>query len=427
VKRRDLIGALAAAAVLALAWVAWRRVAPAVDRPVPTTRVQRGEVQLTVYTVGDIRAARAVQLFAPPAGGQLQIVQLAGTGSAVAAGAVVVAFDAAEQEFALEQARFDLQQAEQEMAKARAQDAVQAAEDEVALLHARFDVRRAEIDASSNELVAPLKAQQNLLLLDEARHQLAQTEADVARHRDTSRAAAAGLSEKRNKAQLAVQVAERTIASLEIRAPFDGFVTVRTNNMAFGGIWTPAMPEYRIGDASFPGQLIAEVVDTSSVEVTARVSERDRANIAAGQAVDVAVDARPEGTLKGTVRAVSGVAARQLFDAGTRQFDITFDVGGTTGVRPGVTASIAIAGPTLRDVLFIPRTAIFDASGKPTVYVRAGGGFEPRDVRVRAWTDRYAVVENLEVATEVALVDPSATHAKPKPPGTPAASQRAAR
>jgi HlyD family secretion protein len=428
VTRGTMVGAIGVGAIVLGTAVAWPRLAPATERPIPTTRVQRGEVQVTVYTVGDVRAARTVQLFVPPVGGQLQIVQLAETGREVKNGDVVVAFDSAEQEFALEQARFDLQQAEQDVVKAQAQEVVQSAEDEVALLHARFDVRRAEIDASSNELIAPLKAQQNLLLLAEARKQFAQVQSDVARHRDTSRAAAAGLTEKRNKAQLAVQVAERNIALLQIRAPFDGYVTMRTNNFAFGGIWTPAMPEYRIGDAAFPGQLIADVVDTSSVEVTARVSERDRANIAAGQNVDVAVDASPEGRLKGTVRAVSGVAARQLFDTGTRQFDITFDVGGTGRVRPGLTASIAIAGPMLRDVLYIPRTAVFDTSGRPTVFVRTARGFEPRDVRVRVWTDSYAVVENLDPAAEVALVDPNAAaRSRSRPPGTPAASQRASR
>jgi HlyD family secretion protein len=428
VTRQTMAGTAVTVAIAFGAVLSWPRVAPATERPVPTARVQRGRVQVTVYTVGDVRAARASQLFVPPIGGQLQIVELAEPGRSVHTGDMIVGFDPAEQEFALEQARFDLQQAEQDLAKAEAQDAVKAAEDEVALLHARFDVRRAELDASTNEIIAAIQAEQNLILLKEAQSALAQTDTDVARHRDTSRAATAGLVEKRNKAQLAVQVAERNIASLQIRAPFDGFVTLRTNYMAFGGMWTPSMPDYRVGDAAFSGQPIADVVDTANVEVTARVSERDRANIVAGQSVDVAVDTLPEGKLHGSVRAVSGVAARQMFDSGTRQFDITFDVRGTSAVRPGITATIAIAGPTLDDVLFLPRTAIFDSSGKPTVFVRSGSGFEQRDVRVRAWTDSYAVVENLEQSTEVALVDPHASgRSRARPQGPAAVSQRASR
>ncbi len=350
---------------------ALRGMSPSSPKAVPTTHVQRGRVQVTVYTVGDLRASRAIQLAAPPMGGQLQIVRLAGTGDAVKAGDVVVEFDASEQEFNLEQARFDLQLAEQDVVKADAQTAVQVADDEVALLHARYDVRRGELDVQSNELVGAIKAQQNVLVLEEAKQRLAQNEADVKTHRETNQASADGLREKRNKAQLSVQVAERNIESLHVRAPFDGFATVRTNFQAFGGIYFGgAMPDYRVGDAAFAGQPIAEVIDSSRIEVTAKLQEQDRANVSPGQAVEVAVDALPDARLRGTVRTVSGVASRGIFDAGMRH--------------------------------------------------------DAREVRVRAWTDSVAVVENIEQSAEVALVDPNTpSGARPKTPAP--APQRASR
>src|SRR5262249_17225611 len=150
------------------------------------------------------------------------------------------------------------------------------------------------------------KAQQNVLTLEEARRRLAQFEADVKTHRETGRASRAGLAEKRNKAQLAVQVAERNIENLRVRAPFDGFVSIRTNFNAFGGIVCGgAMPDYRTGDATFAGQAIADVIDTSSVEVTAKLPEQDRANVAPGQAIEVAVDTLPDSRFSGKVRSVS--------------------------------------------------------------------------------------------------------------------------
>jgi HlyD family secretion protein len=418
---------VAIAAALAGGAAVVRGVSRSGPKIVPTTRVQRGRVQVTVYTVGELRGTRSVQLAVPPMGGQLQIVKLADTGDALKAGDVVVEFDASEQEFNLEQARFDLALAEQDVVKEDAQAAVQTAEDEVALLHARYDVRRAELDVQSNELVSAIKAQQNVIVLDEARQRLAQLEADVKIHRETSRASGAGLNEKRVKAQLSVQVAERNIESLRVRAPFDGFVTVRTNFNAFGGIGFPGvMPDFRVGDATFAGQPIADLIDASKIEVAAKLQEQDRANVAPGQQVEVAVDAAPDATLRGTVRTVSGVASRGLFDAGTRQFDIAFDVAGNPGVRPGVTAAIAISGQAFDNVLYVPRTAVFDVAGRPTVYVRGGASFDAHEVRVRAWTDSVAIVENIEPSAEVALVDPNATtgtRARTAPP----APQRASR
>jgi multidrug efflux pump subunit AcrA (membrane-fusion protein) len=426
--RRQILGLLVAVAAIAgVALAIAAGVSAADPRTIPTARVQRGRVDVTVFTNGELRASRRTQLIVPPTGGQLQIVTLADPGAAVKNGDVVVEFDPAEQEFSLEQARFDLRLAEQEMVKADAEAAVQVAADEVALLQARYDVRRAELETQANELVSEITAKQNVLLLEEARQRLAQVESDVVAHRTTGLASAAGLREKRTKARLAVQVAERNIASLTVRAPFDGYVTIRTNFMAFGGIGFPGMPEYRVGDSTLAGQTIADVFDTSQVEVTAKLSERDRANVAAGQAVEVAVDAAPAAKLRGTVRAVSGVASRSIFDTGTRQFDIAFNVGGQVLARPGVTAAISIAGPTYPDVLYVPRTAVFDAAGKPTLYVRTADGFDAREVRVRAWTDSLAVIENVDQSAEVALVDPTAASGVRQRLQAPGAPQRAGR
>jgi HlyD family secretion protein len=428
-RRRALIlgAALVVVAVVSFAWVG---VTPAQERDVPTTRVQRGRVQVTVHATGDLRAARAMQLFVPAAGGSLTIIRLAQSGSPMKAGDVIVEFDPSDQEFALEQAQFDLQLAEQEIAKAQAEAAAQAAEDEVALLKARFEVRRAELDANTNELVGALIAKQNLLLLDEARQRLAQLEHDVKSHRAAALASGAVLAEKRNKARVAVEVARRNIDNLRVRAPFDGYVTLRPNMMAFGGIYFGGpMPEYRVGDATNSGQLIADLIDTSRIEVTAKLPEHDRANVNTGQAVEVSVDALPEAKLQGSVRAVSGVASRQMFEGGgTRRFDISFDVrGDTSRIRPGVSAALAIAGPTFEDALYIPRPAVFEVAGKPSVYVRTATGFEPREVKVRAFTHAVAVIEGLDESAEVALVNPNAAGSNANRPSSPApAPNRAA-
>ncbi len=411
--------------------LAWTRLVPAAARHIPTARVQRGRVQVTVYATGELRAGRAAQLVAPPTGGNLQIVKLADSGERLKADEIVVEFDPAEQSFNLEQAHFDLAQAEQEMAKAGADASVQKADDEVALLHARYDVRRAELDARGNELLSEIQAKQNLLLLEEARQRLTQLDKDVQSHGETSRASGNVSREKRNKAQLAVQVAEKNIASLQIRAPFDGFVVLRQNFDALGGFCcVPGMtPDYRIGDSVFSGRPIADLIDASHVEISAKVPEQERANISAGQLVEVAVDALPDAKLHGSVRSIAGVASRQMFGADSmRKFDVLFDVTGDPRVRPGVTAQLAIAGPALDNVLYIPRQAVFDASGRPTVYVKSVDGFDAREVRVRTWTDSLAVVENLEAGTEVALVDPAkagGSRARTAPPAP--ASQRASR
>lgn len=422
------LGTLVVAIGVAAA-IAWARSGSAETRQVPTTRVQQGRIDIMVHATGELRASRALQVFTPAMGGPLTVVALPASGSAIKAGGVLVEFDAAEQEFALEQATFDLQLALQEIAKAEAEAAVKAADDDVALLEARFAVRRAELDASANELVGAIVAQQNQLALEEAREQLIALQHDVKSHGATASAALDVLREKRNKAQLAVAVARRNIESLRIAAPFDGFVTLKPNMMAFGGVVfsAAALPEYRVGDAAYSGQLIAELVDTSGVEVTAKLPEHDRANVSPGQAVEIAVDGRPDATLRGRVRTISNVASRQLFEAGSRRFDIAFDlIEPINRLNPGVSAALAITGQSFDAAFHLPRSAIFEVSGKPTVYLKTTAGFEPREVRVLARTDSLAIVEGLDAAAEVALVDPK-SGGTTTPGAPPPAVQRATR
>lgn len=409
--RRALTSLIAIIVVAGVGAAGWTMMASDEGPSIPVAPVRRGQVDVTVRAMGDIRAARAVQVFTPPVGGNLTIVALASTGAALKQGDTIVEFDAADQVFALEQARFDLALAAQEMLKADAQAAVQVADDEVALLQARYAVRRAELDASGNELVGAIVAKQNLLLLEEARQKLAQLEKDVVSRRDASRASADVLRERRNKSQVAVAVAERNIQNLKVVAPFDGYVTVRANMMAMGGVMFAGavMPEFRIGDSTFSGNAIADLVDTSRVEVTAKLSERDRANVEAGQAAAVVVDGLPTDPLEGKVRSVSSVASRRMFEAGgTRQFDIAFDIlQAPARVWPGTSAAITISGARFDDALSVPRAAVFDVGGTPTVYVRTADGFDPRPVKVRAWTETVAVVEDIDPAALVALVDPT--------------------
>jgi cobalt-zinc-cadmium efflux system membrane fusion protein len=260
-------------------------------------------------------------------------------------------------------------------------------------------------------LVGAIVAKQNLLLLEEARQSLAQLEREIASRRESARASTQVLREKANKARVAVAVAERNIQNLKVVAPFDGYVTVRQNMMAMGGvIFSGAvMPDFRVGDSAFPGTAIADLVDTSQVEVTAKLSERDRANVDTGQSVSVVVDGLPAATLEGRVRAVSSVASRRVFEAGgTRQFDIAFDIlKSPTRVWPGTSAAVTITGATFEAALSVPRSAVFDVAGTPTVYVRSAGGFDPKPVKVKAWTDTLAVIEDIPESTLVALIDPT--------------------
>ena len=425
-------------------------------RQIPTARVQRGTLQIKVYTTGELRATQSVSLMAPPVvgGGALQIVSLLKTGARVKPGDVVISFDPSEQQYKLEQARSEVDEAEQQIAKSNADAVVSAAQDKVALLKARFDVRRAQLDVSRNELLSAIDAQKNTLALDEAQRRLAQLEQDVKSRVASNQAALAVLQEKRNKSKLSMQQAQQAIESLQVKTSLGGVIAIKDNIDAMGGIMFPGivLPEYREGDVVRPGRVVAEVLETNDMEVNAKVSEADRANVIAGQPVEVRIDAYPGLVLPGHVKSVAGVATSNFFSSdGTRKFDASFaidragvgtrDKGLGTGdaasdsqaaslppqasrldslLRSGQSAHITVMGQQVKDALFLPRQALFDKDGRPVLYVAQGSGFEAREVKITHRTESQITVEGLKEGDVVALVDPEkAAHSpSPQPPST---------
>jgi len=381
-----------------------------------------GDVPVVVHTTGELRPVRAVALVAPAIGGPLQILHIVGTGTPVKAGDVVVEFDLSEQEERLAQAKSELEGAEQEIAKLRADILVQRAQDQVALLTARFDVRRAELDAQANELLSAVDARKNLLTLEEARRRLVQLESDLTSRETTDRASLAVLEEKRNKTRLAMETAQRNIDQMRIRAPYDGLVAVKDNDTA-GAAWTGmVVPEYRAGDTVWPGRPVAEVLHESGLELIARVTEYDRAHLNAGQAAEVAIDAVEADRLPATIKAVAGASRRSDFFGwdSTRMFDVSFQVAGSSAhLRPGVTTQVRITGDPITGARYLPRQALFEQDGKPVVFVRRGRSFEPREVKVSHRTESHVVVPDLPVGTEVALRNPLADDKKNAPSAGP--------
>ena len=380
---------------------------------VPTARISKGPLALTVHGRGDLRAGRTTTLVAPAVGGMLRIVQMVTTGQPVKTGEVVMEFDPADHQFALDQAKTEVAEAEQEIRKMKADAAVQAAQDEVSLLTARFAVRRAELDTSGNEFIGAIQAQKNLLTLEEAKRALAQLEEDVKSRSVTQAASMAVVQEKRNKAMLAMQRAQQVIESLALRAPMDGVVQVKDNRDGVGMMfYGMAMPEYREGDTVFPGRAVVDVIEAGRMQIRAKVDENDRANLTQGQEAIVKVDSLPGEEFKARVGALSGLANRaSMFEMAsiTRQFDVTFELEKPDPrMKGGASVSITIAGKEIPDALTVPRQAIFQKSGKTHVFVKSGDRFEQREVKVVQRTESRAVIDGLAEGTEVALIDPDA-------------------
>jgi HlyD family secretion protein len=394
------------------------------DAEVPTTTVKEVDLQLKVFTKGALHTEQSRGLSAPPiAGGTLQIVQLAAAGAHVHAGEVVLEFDPSQQEYNLAQNRSDLEQADQEIVKAKADAAVQTAEDQTALLKAKYAVRKAELEVSKNEILSSIDGQKNILALDEAKRALTQLEQDIRSHGASNDAALAISQEKHHKARLEMDQAELNIKNMRITSPIDGLMVIHGNRDSTGGFFMDGMtlPDYHVGDQVNPGSSIAEVIDSSHLEISAQVGETDRTNLKTGQAVEIKVDALPGESFTGKVRTVGGATAREFWDDNAKhKFDVAIQLDrADPRLRPGFEAQLSILGDHLARAVSLPAEAVFEHAGKKIVYCERGRGFEMQEVKVLALSEGRAILEGIPVGTVVALVNPDKKGSgKPKEGGS---------
>jgi multidrug efflux pump subunit AcrA (membrane-fusion protein) len=418
--------ALLAVAGVTAALLKGSPVLPDARSAVPTAKVIRGPLKLTVYATGELRAGRTVNLVAPPAGGALRILRLVPTGTSVKKDEVVIEFDPSDQQYNLEQAKSDLAEADQSIVKMRADNSVQASQDKLNLLTARYDVRRAELAAAANEFVGAIESQKNELTLEEARQHLSQLERDSAARVSTGSAALAVADEKKHKAELAMQRAQSIIDNLDVKSPIDGLVAVKENRDGqyyfFSGM---VLPEYKEGDTTASGRNVADVIEAGRMEVRAKVTEVDRDNLQTGQAGVVQIDALPGRTFTAKVGPLSSAASQGAFfeTSAVRQFDIVLALEKPDPMmRAGSSLRVVIDGREIKDALHVPRQAVFEKAGKNYVFLQTGGDrFERRDVKVLNATESRAVISGLHESDGIALVDPDVALSRTKSSSGPLA------
>jgi multidrug resistance efflux pump len=381
-------------------------------RQIPVATVKRGDLEVKIFTRGELRATRSATLVAPTiAGGTLKITRLLPTGTKVKAGDVVIEFDPSEQQYKLDQNRSEMLQAQQEIEKSKADAAVQVAHDAVELLKARFKVRQAELDVSQNEIASVIEAKKNDIALEQAKRELAQLEEDIKSHVASNQAGIKLALEKSHKAQLAMQQAQENIDHMRVRAPMDGLVVLAANTAAQGGMfyWGMTIPEYREGDQATPGSEVATIVDARQMEMATQVPDVDGGALRVGQAVEMQFDALPGQTFHGKVKTTGAVASSSgwFFIGGSRSFEVTVELADADArLRPGFTAQVTILGERHKDVLYLPRQAVLESNGKQVIYVKRGTGFVAQEIKIQHQNESRIAIAGLPEGTEVALLNP---------------------
>ena len=404
-KKRTVIASVAGLAIV-IAIAGASGVGRGASVEVPTTLVTKGDFIDYLQVRGEVKAVRSVPLTAPTTGGgDLQILELAKNGMTIKKGDVVVKFDPMTVQRALNDRRSEFKQADEEIGKTQAQYRISQQQAETDLMKARYDVRRAELDTVPHQFLSRMEREQKQLALADAKARLGEAERKQNALRDIEKADLGSKGQKRDKARFDMEHAERQLGALEIFAPVDGVVAIMPN-------WRSCCPppDFKPGDRAWPGQIIAEVPDLSTLRVTARLEEAERGRMQPGQRVVVRADAVPDKELIGKIGDISALA-RVDFSSWPpqRNFDLIVQIDQMDPrMRPGMNTSVRVAVDRVANAVLIPARAIFEKEGRSVAYVlRPRGGWDERVVQIaRRGQEQLVVREGVEEGDRVALKDP---------------------
>ena len=376
---------------------------------IPTATVQRGEFIETVQFRGHVIAEKSVLLKAPSVTGDIQIIMLARTGTAAKKGDVVAQFDTSKLLDTLNTRRSDMKQADaaigQERAKARLLDE----QDRTDLLKAGYDVERAKLDVSQHEILSQIDGAEKKLALADAEQNLREVETKQKSDQASSQATINGKVQARAKALADVRRVEADIASMTLRAPVDGVVTLLPNWRA-GGFFTDNPPEFRPGDRAWNGATIAELPDFSTLQVSTRIDEVDRGRLQSSQTATIRVDAVPDREFQAHIAQISALAKTDFSTwPPPRNFDVTLQLDTKDPrLRPGMSGTGRIAVNRIPGSLLIPPAAAFSRAGTTVVYILSGSKFVQRPVLVGPRNEeQLAILSGLAGGEKVALKDPT--------------------
>lgn len=150
-------------------------------------------------------------------------------------------------------------------------------------------------------------------------------------------------------ARISAREASATAKETRLVAPFDGVVAAR---------------DLRIGEQASAAKRAFQVVDLTSLRVTANLPERDVGRVKLGQPATLTAAYDNTLTAKANVTRISPV-----IDATTGTFQVILTLeSGTATLRPGQYVSVSVEVDRRQDVLVLPRPAITYDNGRPIVY-----------------------------------------------------------
>ncbi|MGI9430776.1 MAG: efflux RND transporter periplasmic adaptor subunit [Myxococcota bacterium] len=402
-RQRIVLAGAGAVVVLLLLATALRSTGTA---DAPTHEVRRESFRQEVTAEGVLEAVRTTPLSAPPrTRGPAKIAWMAEDGVFVGQGDVVVRFDPMERERELFEGEVALVAAESRIrqTEARSENTLVDVERDRALAEVELSAARS-FSSKDPEIFSRVEIIEAQIDEDLASLKLEHAEGRGAIQESLSAFELEMFEIERGQAEVKIAQANQALNALEVRAPHDGIVI-------FVRDWRGNTRQ--VGDTVYSGQAIAELPALDVMKADIHVLEADAGGLSEGRPATLTVEAAPGRSFEATIRHVDRMPKPKVRDVPVQYFSVTL---GLTETEPGIMKPGQRVRATLNlierdDVLVVPRQAVFERSGRKTVFRAGASGFEEVEVRLGpASLGRVVIEDGLSAGDRVALRNPEESY-----------------
>lgn len=404
------IGATLLIASLAYVVMRAKEQRPVAPVTVRTAKVTAGPLERVLRVSGTTSARNFLSLTAPEmrgpdSGRDLVLMKLVGAGSVVKKGDLIAEIDAQSIKDHLDDVRALVAQAETDIKQRKAEQAIEMENLRQSVRAAKGDLDKALLDNKAAEIRMPIDKELLQLSIEEAEATYKQLQAEVTATEEKQRAEIRILEYTRDRHARHEARHARDVTKFTVHAEMSGLLVMES-------IWRAGdYGQIQEGDDLSPGEPFAKIVDTSRMQVEARINQAESELVRIGQPVRVGFDAFPALRLSGTVRSVGAMGVggwQESFYLRTIPVRISIDESDSR-VIPDLSASGDVMLERKDATLVAPREAVNAERGRHFVYVKQGDGFARREVEVGERNNtQVEILAGLSKGDEVALERPPA-------------------
>ena len=292
---------------------------------------------------GSVEPVRSHPVIVPrltgPGTGTLVIVHLVKPGTRVKRGDLLIEFDRQAQIKTAHDREAEYRDFMEQINRKRGEQLTALAHGEAEMKIAENAVKSADLEVLKNEIVPPVTAEQNRLSLDEARAKAEQLRRTFELRRKADAADIRALEIQRDRALNAWKHARRNADKMRVVSPMDGMVVLKST-------WkNGTMGEVQEGEEVRSGLGIMDVIDSSAMQVRARVNQADVSALRVGQGARITLDSYPARTFDGRLEQLSRIGAISTMSNRVRTFLAVFSIQGSDPhLMPDLAAAIDISG-----------------------------------------------------------------------------------